>query len=229
MGHPVVSTDDISHIAKWSILTNHLVDISSKGFWCGQGEIPKEKLMIRKFVLAIMFCAAGAGLAAGEVADSAAGGFTVKLTYTIQAAPADVYRRLIGIGDWWDSEHTYSGDAHNLTIEEKAGGCFCEKLPNGGSVQHLEVLFVAPGKTLRMGGGLGPLQGIASSGSMTIKLFPADGGTKLEMTYAVAGYLPSGMNTLAAPVDSVLTSQFMRLKNLSERGDPAKSEAAKQK
>ncbi len=153
----------------------------------------------------------------------------MKATFTIQASPEEVYRRLIHIGDWWDSAHTYSGDAHNMTIEEKAGGCFCEKLANGGSVRHLEVLFVAPGKTLRMGGGLGPLQGIASSGSMTIKLSPADGGTKLEMTYAVAGYLPSGMNTLAEPVDSVLTGQFTQLKNLSERGDPAKSEAEKQK
>lgn len=185
--------------------------------------------MIRKILLAIIFCVAGAGLAAAEVADSSAGGFTVKSTFTIQASPAEVYRRLIHVGDWWDSEHTYSGDAHNLTIEEKAGGCFCERLADGGSVRHLEVLFVAPGKTLRMGGGLGPLQGIASSGSMTIKLSRADGGTKLEMTYAVAGYLPSGMNTLAEPVDSVLTGQFTRLKNLSERGDPARSEAEKQK
>lgn len=186
--------------------------------------------MTRKILLALIFCCvAAAGVAAAEVADSAAGGFTVKTTFTIQASPEEVYRRLIHIGDWWDSAHTYSGDAHNMTIEEKAGGCFCEKLANGGSVRHLEVLFVAPGKTLRMGGGLGPLQGIASSGSMTIKLSPADGGTKLEMTYAVAGYLPSGMNTLAEPVDSVLTGQFTRLKNLSERGDPAKSEAEKQR
>jgi hypothetical protein len=49
------------------------------------------------------------------------------------------------------------------------------------------------------------------------------------MTYSVAGYFPAGMNTWAAPVDSVLSSQFTRLKNLSERGDPAKSEAEKQK
>jgi surface antigen len=183
--------------------------------------------MIRKILLAVMLCVTGAGLAAAEVADSSAGGFTVKTTLSIQAAPDEVYRRLIHIGDWWDSAHTFSGDAHNLSIEEKAGGCFCEKLPNGGSVRHLEVLFLAPGKTLRMGGGLGPLQGIAASGSMTIKLSPAGVGTKLETTYAVAGYLPSGMNTLAAPVDTVLTGQFVRLKNYVERGDPAKGEPAK--
>ena len=80
-----------------------------------------------------------------------------------------------------------------------------------------------------MGGGLGPLQGIASSGTLTIQLSAAGAGTKLDMTYSVAGYFPAGMNTWAAPVDSVLTGQFTRLKNLSERGDPAKSEAEKQK
>ena len=185
--------------------------------------------MVRRILLTILLCVAGSGLIAAEVADSSASGFTVKATLSIHAAPDEVYRRLIHIGDWWDSEHTFSGDAHNLSIEEKAGGCFCEKLPNGGGVRHLEVLFVAPGKVLRMGGGLGPLQGIAAGGSMTIRLSPADGATKLEVTYAVAGYLPAGMNTLAAPVDSVFTSQFVRLKNYVERGDPAKNESEKQK
>jgi hypothetical protein len=185
--------------------------------------------MVRAILLAIMLCVAASAVAAAEVADSSAGGFTVKITLSIQAAPDEVYRQLIHVGDWWNSEHTFSGDARNLSIEEKAGGCFCEKLPNGGGVRHLQVLFVAPGNTLRMGGGLGPLQGIAANGSMTIQLSPAGAGTKLDVIYAVAGYLPSGMNTLAAPVDSVLTGQFVRLKNSVERGDPAKNEGEKQK
>jgi len=185
--------------------------------------------MVRAILLASRLCGAASAVAAAEVADSSAGGFTVKITLSIQAAPDEVYRQLIHVGDWWNSEHTFSGDARNLNIEEKAGGCFCEKLPNGGGVRHLQVLFVAPGNTLRMGGGLGPLQGIAANGSMTIQLSPAGAGTKLDVIYAVAGYLPSGMNTLAAPVDSVLTGQFVRLKNSVERGDPAKNEGEKQK
>jgi len=139
------------------------------------------------------------------------------------------YQKLIDVGDWWNSGHTYSGDAHNLRIEEKAGGCFCEKLAGGGSVHHMSVLYFQPGKMLRLGGGLGPLQGIASAGSMTIQLSAANGATKLDMTYSVAGYFPAGMNTWAAPVDSVLTEQFTRLKNYVERGDPGKSEAAMHK
>jgi len=56
----------------------------------------------------------------------------------------------------------------------------------------------------------------AATGSLTIQLAPAGSGTKLEVTYAVTGYLKAGMNTLAAPVDSVLAAQFARLKNYVE-------------
>jgi uncharacterized protein YndB with AHSA1/START domain len=162
--------------------------------------------------------------ASGEVSDSAANGFTVKITLNVQAPPDDVYRKLVrNIGDWWDANHTFSGNSHNLTIEERPAGCFCEKLPNGGGVRHMEVLYFEPGKQLVLSGGLGPLQSMAATGSMTIKLSPldADKATKLELTYAVAGYMPGGMNTLAAPVDGVLNQQFTRLKNYAEHGEPA--------
>ncbi|MEO8053486.1 MAG: hypothetical protein ABI833_24060, partial [Acidobacteriota bacterium] len=38
-----------------------------------------------------------------------------------------------------------------------------------------------------------------------------------------AGYLPAGMDSWAAPVDSVVTEQFTRLKNYVEHGSPAPS------
>jgi uncharacterized protein YndB with AHSA1/START domain len=155
------------------------------------------------------------------VSDSAANGFAVKVTVSIQAPPDRVYKSLAhDIGDWWDSAHTFSGDAHNLSIEERPMGCFCERLPNGGAARHMEIVNFSPGKTLVMTGGLGPLQSLAAAGSMTIQLTPAGGGTKLDVTYAVGGYLDGGLNQLAAPVDAVLTQQFTRLKNYVERGDP---------
>jgi uncharacterized protein YndB with AHSA1/START domain len=163
-----------------------------------------------------------AGTAWADVADSANNGFTVKIALTIQASPDEIYRLLVGnVGDWWNSAHTFSGDAHNLTIEEKPMGCFCEKLPNGGGARHMEVVNFAPGKTLVMTGGLGPLQSVAAAASMTIQLAPDAGATKLTVTYAVGGYMPGGLNSYAAPVDGVLTQQFTRLKNYVEHGDPA--------
>jgi uncharacterized protein YndB with AHSA1/START domain len=154
-----------------------------------------------------------------DVVDSASNGFTIKITVQIQAPPKDVYRQLIhNVGDWWSADHTYSHDAHNLSIEEKPMGCFCEKLPNQGSVRHMEVVSIFPDKGIGMTGALGPLQSIASTGNMQVELSEMDGGTKVQVTYAVTGYLPAGMNTWAAPVNSVLTEQFTRLKNYAEHG-----------
>jgi uncharacterized protein YndB with AHSA1/START domain len=171
------------------------------------------------FALIALIFAVAPGWAAPEVVDSSTTGFTVKVTLTIAASPEVVYRKIVkNIGDWWDPEHTYTGNSHNLSIEEKPLGCFCEKLPNQGGVRHMEVVRFAPGKVLVMTGGLGPLQSLAATGSMTIKLSPAAGGTDLDVTYAVTGYLPKGMNTWAAPVSTGLTEQFTRLKNYVEQG-----------
>jgi hypothetical protein len=179
-------------------------------------------LMKPHAALALLILALAPVGATAEVVDSAANGFTLKSTFTIQATPADVYQKLIhSVGDWWDSSHTFSGDAHNLSIEEKPMGCFCEKLPNHGGVRHMEVVYFLPGKALTLSGALGPLQSIAATGNMVIQLAPSEGGTKLAVTYAVTGYLAAGMNTWAAPVDSVLAQQFTRLKNYTEHGDPA--------
>jgi hypothetical protein len=60
-----------------------------------------------------------------DVADSAANEFTVKIAITIQAHPQDVYRRLVHyVGDWWNSMHTFSGDARNLSIDDKPWDAF---------------------------------------------------------------------------------------------------------
>jgi hypothetical protein len=68
----------------------------------------------------------------GEVVDSAPGGFDLKLVIDIHAATEDVYAKLVhNVGDWWSSQHTFSQDSHNLSIDDKPMGCFCEKLPNG--------------------------------------------------------------------------------------------------
>jgi hypothetical protein len=174
--------------------------------------------MRQSMLLAAAIVALAPGFAAAEVVDSAGNGFTARTTLNIQASPDEVYGRLIhNIGDWWNPAHTFSGDAHNLSIEEKAMGCWCEKLPGGGVARHMEAVYLAPGKTIVFLGGLGPLQSMAATGSLTIRLAPAAGGTKLEATYAVTGYLAGGMNTLAAPVDSVLAEQFTRLKSYIEQ------------
>jgi uncharacterized protein YndB with AHSA1/START domain len=156
-----------------------------------------------------------------QVVDSAAHGFTVKNVVSVLAPPEKVYQQLVmNVGKWWNSAHSWSGDAHNLFIDDKAGGCFCEKLKGGGSAQHMTVVFADRGKTLRMVGALGPLQSMGVAGSMTWALTKSENGTKVELTYTVGGYLPGGLASLSVPVDNVLREQLLRLKKFTETGKP---------
>ena len=167
------------------------------------------------FLLALPTAAAGA-----DVVDSGANGFTVRISIDIGAAPSEVFKQILNIGAWWNPDHTFSGDAHNLSLEDRVGGCLCEKLPNQGGVRHMEVIFLAPGRALRLSGGLGPLQALGASGTLSFALSPSSSGTKLDVAYTVSGYFPQGMNTLASPVDSTLSQQVSRLKNYVETGSP---------
>ncbi len=158
-----------------------------------------------------------------EVIDSAAGGFTIQMIENVKAAPEEVYRKLVGnVGDWWNPAHTFSRDAHNLRIEDRPGGCFCEKMPDNGFVRHLEVILAMPGQRLVLSGALGPLQILAATGNMLIQFKREGAGTKLEVTYRVTGYLPPpGMGAWSMPVDMTLEEQFTRFKSFVETGKPA--------
>ena len=80
--------------------------------------------------------------ARATVSDIASNGFTLKIDTQIAASPDKVYATLIEPARWWSPDHTFSGDANNLRLEAKAGGCWCETLPNGGSVTHLTVVYL---------------------------------------------------------------------------------------
>jgi uncharacterized protein YndB with AHSA1/START domain len=152
-----------------------------------------------------------------SVTDTSFYGFTSKQVLVIKASPDTLYRTFTDIGRWWDPEHTYSGKAANLSLEPFAGGCFCELLANGGGVHHMTVLYVDPGKIIRLEGGLGPLQAMAVTGIMTVLFTKIPEGTKLTITYTVGGYSPGGLVKLASAVDNVLGLQVTRLKEVAER------------
>jgi uncharacterized protein YndB with AHSA1/START domain len=157
----------------------------------------------------------------GEVIESTAAGFLVRNTATISAPPATVYTALTDtVGGWWDPVHTFSHDSHNLSLDAKPGGCFCERLPDGGGVQHMSVIFASPGTLLRLSGAIGPLQEAALAGTMTWNLSPAGNGTTVEMSYAVGGFRPGGFRDIPAVVDGVLRGQLARLKAFIETGRP---------
>ena len=148
-------------------------------------------------------------------------GFLVKFEVSVNAPAAKVYDALVGqIGSWWDSEHTYSGDAKNLSIDARPGGCFCEKLPNGGGVEHARVIYVAPREVLRLSGAFGPLQASGVAGTLTWKLTSGTDNTRLQLSYSVGGFIDGGFEKIAPAVEGVLRGQLDRLKQFAETGKP---------
>jgi hypothetical protein len=83
-------------------------------------------------------------------------------------------------------------------------------------VQHLQVVYAAPGKGLRLRGALGPLQPEGIEGTLSWTLRVVDGGTEVTQSYVVGGYIRSGMDQWAPKVDRVLEEQFQRLKSYVE-------------
>ncbi|MBB4840962.1 uncharacterized protein YndB with AHSA1/START domain [Sphingomonas kyeonggiensis] len=155
--------------------------------------------------------------AAAEVTASTETSFTVTEKVTVAAPAAKVWATLVAPSLWWNKDHTWSGSAANLSLDPRPGGCWCEKLPKGGGVEHMRVVYAAPGEMLRLTGGLGPLQAMPASAVMTVTLTPgADGkSTAVTFEYAVAG--APGLGRIAAPVDGVLAAQVAGLKAAAER------------
>ena len=173
--------------------------------------------MSRLFAVVLLVFAPA--LAGAEVVDRSAAGFTVRTVVTIAASPERSFRALVDdIGSWWDSTHTWSGDARNLRLSASPGGCFCETLANSGGVAHAVVNYVVPGELLRMTGALGPLQEHAVAGTLTWQFAASGEGTTATVTYRVGGYFPGGIEKLADPVDGVVGAQLRRLKAHVERG-----------
>lgn len=170
--------------------------------------------MPRPIICAALSSLCLAGAAQAEVKAKSASGFEIENKALIPAPPAQVYPALGSIERWWSSAHTYSGDAKNLRLELKAGGCFCESLKDGGSVEHMRVVFTEPGKMLRLSGGLGPLQSQAVAATLTFSLREVSGGTEVTQNYLVSGTVRGGAEPIAAPVDQVLGQQLAGLKAL---------------
>ena len=166
------------------------------------------------FLRSLQSCVALASLAAlapapAAVIDATANGFTIENTVDVPADAMTAWKALVDdVGAWWPRDHTWWGEASELTIEPRAGGCFCER--NGAQqAQHLQVTFVDPGKLLRLAGGLGPLQGMGLHGVLEFRLAPgANGGTTITLFYRAGGYTPEDLARFAPVVDQVQALQL---------------------
>ncbi len=179
---------------------------------------------MRKFALSLIGLASlAASAASAEVVKQDEDGFVTRNSVAVDATPREVWMALISPGKWWNSAHTWSGDAENMTITPQAGGCFCERIPANdtqdkigleGSVRHMVVIQATPDVALRMRGGLGPLQSEAVDGVLTIAMGESDKGTTVAFEYVVGGYMRFEVPVIAKAVDGVMAQQLDGLASL---------------
>jgi hypothetical protein len=148
-----------------------------------------------------------------EVKDASISGFTIENSIEVPVNALTAWQGLVdGVNAWWPKDHTWWGHASKLTIDARAGGCFCE-IAEGRQAQHMQVVFVDPQKLLRMRGALGPLQGMGLSGILEWRLSATDGGTRIVLWYRAGGYTPDDLSKLAPVVDHVQVMQLDGLAN----------------
>lgn len=155
-----------------------------------------------------------------EVTNTADNGFTVRHQTEVSAPVEDVWKAIIAPSRYWNPDHSWTGNADNFYLVAQAGGCFCELIrttgednikSSDGSVQHMRVIYAHNNKTLRMTGGLGPLQGEAVVGTLTMQMQSQEGKTAVRFTYKVGGYMEFPVAEIAPAVDGVIGEQLTRL------------------
>jgi uncharacterized protein YndB with AHSA1/START domain len=167
-----------------------------------------------KWLLALAILAAPAA-ARAEVVSASAHGFEIRHSVAIVIPQPLAFDAFAQLPQWWNKEHTYSGDSANMSLELAPGGCFCERLPSGGGVEHMRVALIQPGERLVMTGPLGPLLYEAAAGVMDVKVERIAGGSRLTMNYRAAGFANGGADKLAPLVDRVLGDQVARFRKFA--------------
>ena len=148
--------------------------------------------------------------ASASVINAGEHGFEVQNSVNLVIPQEQAFAAFGQVGQWWNKEHTYSGDASRMSLQMRAGGCFCEPLENGGGIEHMRVTYLQPGERIVLTGSLGPLLYEATSGVMDVKFERVAGGSRVTMNYRAAGFANGGAAAMAPLVDQVLAEQMKR-------------------
>lgn len=178
-------------------------------------------MMRPRLSMATVLLVAAVALAPAHAAVVASGadGFTSEGSLTIAKPPAAVWASLVQWGRWWSPAHSYSGVAGNFVLVPRATGTLVEAWGEQ-SVRHAVVLTAMPGKLLRLQGGFGPLQALPVAAILDFKLAAEEQGTRITLTYRVAGPAAANLPALAGPVDSVMSEAMARLGRFAATGQP---------
>lgn len=154
--------------------------------------------------------------AQAEVQSRSADSLVIEHRYTLAATPEAAWAVLVHPERYWPADHTWSGDAANLSLAPEAGGCYCERWA-AGSAEHGRVVMAVPGKLLRIRGALGPFQEMAVTGVLTVRLEPVNAGTEAVVTYRLSGDASHRLDAMATVVDPVVRQQFAGFAALASR------------
>ena len=149
--------------------------------------------------------------AQAEIVSAAPDHYTLRHEIMSPQSPEVIWERLINPETWWSPDHTYSGDARNLSLQNFAGGYWREDWDRS-SVIHGTVQTILDGEMLRLDAPFGPLQGLGVQVTWTITLEAAeDGGTRIVFDEVANGSSESGLDQIAPAVDYVKQEAIKRL------------------
>lgn len=150
------------------------------------------------------------GSAWADVVRSGADHYVLRQVARSDLSPDAVWARLIDPSQWWADDHTFSGDAANVSLDLQAGGLWREDW-DGGSVAHGRVLLVTPNTKLRLDAPFGPLQGMGVTVVWTITMTPEGAGTRVVFDEVAHGGADSGLDAMAPIVDAVKAEALQSL------------------
>ena len=175
---------------------------------------------MKRYIAVMLLTLLAAAQAEAKVTAQSPTGFSLTLEADVNASPQQAWERFVGIGSWWDMDHSYSHDGKNMHMDTRPGGAWIENLPNGGFVTHLAVTQAVPGQRLVLTGGLGPLAYMGVNGALTVSFAKSAQGTHLKLNYAVGGFDAGEFREMSQAVDGVWTSQLARYVSFVNSGKP---------
>jgi opacity protein-like surface antigen len=168
---------------------------------------------MKTLLLQALMLASLAAPAQAEVKSSGPGHFEVESRDVVEAAPAEAYAMLGRISEWWNADHSYSGDASNLP-RSPGGGLLLRDASAGGRIDRTYARRLrAARRCASLAGRAGAIAGGGGDGNAQLDFQSGRGRTEIVQNYAVAGHVRTGMEKLAVPVDRVMAEQLARLRD----------------
>jgi len=166
--------------------------------------------MNRSLLLCVALIATLPGQADAEIVSAGPGHFELRLEASSPLPPDALWERLVHPSRWWHPDHTYSGDAGNLSLDLRAGGLWAERWADGETA-HGVVLFFRKGVLLRLSAPFGPLQGMGAYAVWTITIRAEGEGSLVVFEEVATGPPSADLEHIAAAVDYVKSEAIARL------------------